>query len=252
MFAVRLASVVFALSFLCGCAFQRDAEGPVSDPDFNWVRTGFSVKAPAAGRWYKLPASERNPNSVHFQRGEGLYYAEFNARNTIYLKGSLASADSTILREPVKNRNDKEQLTRALQDHLERYLFSMRQQLEGAEYDNSLGADCLRYEAASTQKRIATEAGQMHMAGIRGYLCLHPTVDDFAVIMQTSNYAMAWNDISRTAKRSSFFKSLRFLPISSSVSRRLAHYDPKIVRQGEIPKKPASKKKALETEDADE
>jgi len=214
--------IALALFFSAGCASQRDKAGPVIDPEFEWVRAGFSVKAPTGRDWYKLPANDSNPNSVAFQKAEGLAYAEFTPKNTLYIKGSNAFAFSTILEEPVKDRKDKNQLALALRKQLERRLLSMKERLGSSHYDASFEADCLKYGATSTQKRIPTDNGEMHIAAIYGYFCLHPDLDNFAVLMQTSTFATVWTDIPEKEHGASFFQTLRFLPISSSSSMGLA------------------------------
>lgn len=207
------------LCLLAGCALQRDMAGPVFDHDFEWVRGGFSVKAPSGGGWSRLQADGSNPNSVAFQKAEGLAYADFTPKNILYIKGATAFAYSTILDEPVYNRKDKNLVALALRKHLERCLLGMKQTLVKSVYDASLGADCVKYGATSTLKRIPTDNGDMHIDAIHGYFCLHSDLDNFAVIMQTSTFATVWTDIPQKEGRSTFFKSLRFLPISSSVAR---------------------------------
>jgi hypothetical protein len=215
------APIMLALCLLSGCVSQRDVEGPVVDPNFEWMRMGFSVKAPAGSNWYRLAGDENN-SSVAFQRGEGLYYAEFSAKNTLYIKGETTIASGTILSEPIKDRSDKNRLVLALRSHLERALLPIKEKVSSAKYDASLGTDCVKYDAISTVERINTEKGDMHIGGIHGFFCLHPDIYYFGVIMQGSNYGTVWTDITKKKAQGPFFESLRFLPISSSALRSLA------------------------------
>jgi uncharacterized protein (DUF1501 family) len=213
--------IALVLCFLAGCALQRDVAGPVTDRNFEWVRVGFSVKSPPGRDWYRLPDSGSNRSSVAFQRGEGLAYAEFRPSNIVYIKGENVFAASTYLDKAVTDRKDKNSLASVLRNNLERCLLSMKESLENSVYDSSLGADCVKYDAASTSGRIPTENGEMYIDAIQGYFCLHPDIDNFGVLMQTSAFATVWTDIHPKEKRSPFFKSLRFLPVSSSVLRNI-------------------------------
>jgi len=214
--------VALVLCLVTGCALQRDMAGTVNDPDFEWVRVGFSVKAPSGGNWYRLPDSESNPaTSVTFQKGEGLAMGEFRNPNILYVKGSTAFAASTLLEEPVPDRKDNNLLTSVLRRHLERCLLSMKERLASSVYSTLPGADCLKYDATSTRGRIPTGNGEVRIGAIHGYFCLHPALDNFGIIMQTSAYATVWTEIPEKENRSSFFQSLRFLPVSSSVYRNL-------------------------------
>lgn len=210
------APIALMLCFLTGCALQRDVAGPVTDSNFEWVRVGFSVKSPPGKDWHRLPDSDNNRNSIAFQRGEGLAYAEFRPTNIVYIKGENVFAASTYLDRAVTDRKDKNVLASVLRTNLERCLLSMKESIEHSVYDSSLGAECVKYDATSTRGRIPTEYGEMYIDAIQGYFCLHPDIDNFGVLIQTSAYATVWNDIRPKEKRSPFFKSLRFLPISSS------------------------------------
>jgi hypothetical protein len=96
---------------------------------------------------------------------------------------------------------------------------TIKERLDNSVYDASLGTDCVKYAASSTLERIPTDNGEMRIDAIQGYLCLHPNLDNFGVLMQTSTFATVWTDIPRKENQSSFFQSMRFLPIFSSVSR---------------------------------
>jgi hypothetical protein len=216
------APIALVLCFLTGCALQRDVAGPVTDRNFEWVRVGFSVTSPPEGDWYRLPDSDNNHNSIAFQKGEGLAHAEFKTPNIVYIKGENLFAASTFLDRAVKDRNDKNLLVFVLRDNLERCLLSMKESLKDFAYDSSLGADCVKFDAASTRGRIPTEYGEMYIDAIQGYFCLHPDIDNFGVLMQTSAYATVWTDIRHKKKKQlPFFESLRFLPVSSSVMRNI-------------------------------
>lgn len=212
--------VALALCVLTGCALQRDEAGAVNDPNFEWVRVGFSVKAPSGGNWYRLPDSEKNhSSSVTFQKAEGVALGEFRNSNIVYIKGSTAFAASTFLEEPVLDRKDNNLLTLVLRRHLEHRLFAIHERLDHSSYETLSGADCLKYDATSSIGRIATDKAEMKIGAIHGYFCLHPALDDLGIIVQTSEFATVWTDIQEKENSSSFFEGVRFLPISSSVYR---------------------------------
>ncbi|GFO66938.1 hypothetical protein GMLC_05170 [Geomonas limicola] len=207
---VGLAALLLASLGSAGCVAQRDVAGAVLDPEFRWNRSGFSVLAPEGSTWNRVAGN--NPGGIAFVRGEGLYYAEVAPRNAVYVKGENAFAVAIHLKPAITARTDQERATQALQQNLERYLAKLHQKATRTRYDRDLGLDCLKYQAVSTEKRLSTEKGELHLGGIYGYLCVHPEADDFGVIMQCNNFGTVWTDIEEKKSHWRFFSSLRFLP----------------------------------------
>ncbi|NVN99139.1 MAG: hypothetical protein HXX17_07420 [Geobacteraceae bacterium] len=213
---LRITVMALFVAAVLGCAAKEKAYWNVTDSDEYWKRSGFSIKPPSGSNWIKQPLDDKYPNSIAFVKGEGWSLS----RVTVTFKGTAAVATSTILDEPVQNRKDVNLLTTALRNHLTRYQMYLQTKITGSDYDSSLGLDCLKYSGAPKTERFKTNIGDMSQKIISGYFCLHPTKDDFGVIMESHDFAMVYTDVTkRNDQVDHFFGGLRFDSISTAASR---------------------------------
>ena len=218
MAAVRTAGIMLIVSCLTGCAARENMLLAVTDSDAYWDRSGYSIKAPSGNDWYKLPRDEKHPNSIIFAKGEGV----ISRGPDWLLTGTGVVATSTMLDEAVQDRKDKKLLAALLLNHLNRYVHGRTKITNSSYFATKNGLDCLKYTPG--QRTQQGEKGAVREEGGQGYFCLHPHHDSFGVIMESRNFTLAWTAATasdRSAQTYHFFKSLRFNPFSSPVSRTI-------------------------------
>lgn len=203
---------------LVGCARNNNALWWVTDSETYSDLAGFSVKPPSGPNWSILPQNELLPNLISFMKFDVFpfmlesRYPEFN--------GTAATAYGTVLDEPVADRKNREMLAEALRNHLKHYQGYFGVTIKESVLDGSIGPDCLRFEGVPLKEVVDSDFGTVRVGDRKGYICLHPEHDNYAVILATQDGVRtgSWGG-NRDQQVKNFYDSLRFTHISSAVKR---------------------------------
>ncbi|HJV34743.1 hypothetical protein [Geomonas sp.] len=215
----RISGFLALLLCLGGCAVNEKTYWAVTDAETYWSRPGFAVQAPSSSHWFKAPSDENYPDSIVFVRGEGANLGGVTDK-PVYVNSATVLACGSVLDEPVVERNDKQALAAALRRHLDRYQGYWTTKITDAGYDGSLGVDCLRYAGIPKKENHAILGGSVKELPVKGYFCLHPENNQFAVMMESRDYSTSGTKIPFVEEQADhFFRSLRFAPISTAVTR---------------------------------
>ena len=218
MMNMRLMSMIILAISLSGRVTTKMPYGTlVSDRDQVYNRSGFSVKPPKGKSWYVLPTKSEIPNSVDFRI---ISINETKAPGQSEGNMTFLRAMSSTLDEPVTSRENTDTIADALRSHLDRYKDSGEFKVFKSGFEKFSGFDCLRFDGRNVKERFVVDWGDVRVSNLHGYFCLHPTQNNFGVIMFSMDGATAGTTpVARDQETAPFFKSLHFAQISTAVSR---------------------------------
>ena len=214
---MRVISMILVTISLLGCATRIPFGKLVTDDELVYNLSGFSVKPPKGKSWYVLPTESKFPNSVYFRT---IRINDKKAQGQSEGTSTFLSAMSTTLDEPITSRKNTDAIADALRSHLDRYKNYVQFKVFKSEFESYSGFDCLRFKGRYVKERFLVDWGDVRVSELQGYFCLHPTQNNFGVVMLSTDAAtVGTTPVARDQETAPFFKSLRFAQISTAVSR---------------------------------
>jgi hypothetical protein len=198
---------LFVLLATGGCASEQ--YGFVVDTEHYFNLSGFSVQSPTGSEWDQVAKSDEMPNSILF-RTIGRMPRDFSNHADFNFTTAFAFGLPINGRVPLLSEQQTEEALRKL---FTKYSEKAELIIGKATFDKSLAASCMRFEGIPKNQDLMTQSGVVRTESVIGYFCLHPSYDDFLVIMESRNGAtVEIGPVNRRHQLVHFFKSLRFTP----------------------------------------
>lgn len=209
----RAGILIFLSSMIAiGCAAAGPTLIPVADPTQRIEFQGFSILPPPGERWFISSSQASSSLGIVFMKN----YRERTTQPTI-----VAQAGSATLRDDVAI-NDQVELLKRIVGSKERELSTGRHRLVEFKTapDNSLGADCLRYDGSAEDRGVPQFKESIFLLTVHGLYCLHPDSPRFVIALEYSQRVLEGErPLSIEAEGEPFLKSLIFKKLEKPVSR---------------------------------
>ena len=213
MKTLYLCSVLFfATVITVGCPAVRLNLVPVTDPTQRLEFQGFSILPPQGENWFVAPPELRR------QQGSDLIVSFLKMLSPPSVTHTIAAVVRGG-RVRLSGRSSAEVLQKFAQGYsepTERHRpVSVKTSL-----DNTLGADCVRYDGTVEDRGAPVHPGSVYILEFHGFICFHPHLQGQVIHLEYSQRRLQGEQpLSLEAEGEPFLKSLVFIRLPGQSSQ---------------------------------